>query len=405
MADVIEQDKMRDQQLQDLLEQYGGDRSLQKEEVIYGVYDNTNKSLFTRINDFLIDHSKISLKSKAYFFHLMSVMIDAGIPLLQALQILKRRENNPHFARIIATLHHAVTRGQTLSVAAERFPKVFSASEIGVVKSGEAVGRLNEMLARLSVQLDKNNELKMKLTSASTYPVIVIGVLILVGVAMLVTVIPSLLELLEQSGLQYSDYPAATRFLIALSDGIQSYWWAIILGLLTVWGLFQVYVRTATGRFKWHYFLLRVPVLGSLLRKVYVLQFVRMLGILVDAGLPVIKSLQIIASSLNNELYKLKVWQLIAAVQKGQKISDNLQTSPFLFSETVTHMISIGEKTASLALISEKVGDHYDREISHSLRRLTSLFEPLMIVLVGISVAFLALAVLSPIFKITQTIS
>jgi len=407
MPDVLELEKKKDQKLHKLLEQYGGgqfDSDKKDIEVIYGIYDNSTEPFMTRLNDWLIDHSKISLQDKAYFFHLLAVMIDAGIPLLQSLQILKRREENKHFRRIIATLHHAVSGGKTLSNAMARFPDAFTNAEVGVVKSGEAVGKLNKMLIRLSTQLDKNHELEMKLYSASIYPVSVIITLLIVGTAMMIWVIPNLLGILTDSGLPPKEYPLPTKILVALTSALQGYWWAFIIGALMFWGIFQIYVHTTVGQFKWDYFKLRIPIIGTLLKKVYVLRFIRLLGILVSSGLPVLKTLKIIATSIDNELYKLKTWEIIGKVQQGQKISENLESSPFLFPDTVSHMLSIAEKTASLGSISEKIGDHYDREINHSLKRLTSLFEPLMIIMVAMAVALLALAVLLPIFKLTQII-
>ncbi len=405
MPDVIQQQNFNNQEVNDLLQRYGGQSErAETQEVIYGIYDNSAAPFWVRANDFFIDHSKVNLKTKSYFFHLMSVMIDAGIPLLQSLNILKKREENQRFRRVIATLHHEVSQGKNLSDAMSRFADVFSEVEIGVVKSGEAVGRLNDMLNRLSIQLEKNHTLQMKLVSSAIYPVAVIVTLLIVGTGMMIWVIPNLLDLLKQGGLDPSEFPFTTRVLVSFTEFIQVYWWAVLIGLLAIWGVFQVYINTTIGRFKWHYFKLKFPVVGLLMRKVYVLQFVRLLGILVDSGLPVLKTLQIIATSLNNDLYTMKTWHLIGKVQQGEKISANLETSPFLFPDTVSHMLSIAERTASLGTISEKIGDHYDREIDHSLKRLTSLFEPLMIVIVGLSVAFLALAVLTPIFKLTQVV-
>jgi type IV pilus assembly protein PilC len=149
---------------------------------------------------------------------------------------------------------------------------------------------------------------------------------------------------------------------------------------------------------------LKFPVIGVLLRKVYVLRFISTLGILVESGLPVIKSLEIIAQSLSSQLYSLKTWEVISRVKNGEKISGALMDTPFLFPETVTQMLAVGEQTASMGKISEKVAEHYDREIDHSLKRLMSLFEPIMIVLVGVTVAMLALAILTPVFKLTTLV-
>jgi type IV pilus assembly protein PilC len=405
MSEKFILEQKNNQELFKLLDQIGQSNSeTQKEEVIYGVYDNTNAPITTQINDWLIDHSKVSLKDKAYFFHLMAVMIDSGIPLLQSLDILTKREKNLRFRRIIATMHHTTESGKTLSEAMSRFPQIFTDAEIGVVKSGEAVGKLNDMLNRLSKQLDKSYELEMKIFSASIYPIMVLGTLILVGGAMMIWILPNLLGILTESGLPPENYPLPTKILLGTTNFLTNFWWIVLIALAIFWATFKIYTQTSMGKFRFDYFKLRLPIVGSLLQKVYVLRFVSLLGILINAGLPVVKTLQIIAQSLDNELYSLKTWQIIGQVQEGGKISESLEKSPFLFPETVTHMLSISEKTAAIGSISDKISDYYNQEIDHSLKRLTSIFEPLMIIFVALLVALLALAVLLPIFQLTESV-
>ena len=360
--------------------------------------------LFTRIDDFLIDHSRVPLEEKAYFFHLLAVMIDAGIPLLQSLEILANRAKSERFHRTLDTIIFSVSQGRRFSEAMSRFPDVFGDMEVGVVKSGEAAGNLERMLFKLSDQLDKSHALQVKLVTAAVYPIVVLVTLVLVAAGMLIWVIPSLVGLLKEGGLQEADFPLTTKILISISAAMQYYWWAILLGGIIAYMLFKVYKSSDNGRFKWDLFRMKIPVIGVLIRKTLVLRFVSMQGILFEAGLPVIDSLKIIATSLNSELYKLKTWEVIAKVQQGQKISDSLADAPFLFPETVTQMIGVAEKSATVGLISEKIALHYDREIDNSVKRLTSLFEPLMIIMVGLSVAILALAILTPIFQLSQLV-
>ena len=375
-----------------------------KETVVYGLYDNRNASVFTKIDDFLIDHTKISLKDKAYFFHLLAVMIDAGIPVLQALKILSGKTENRRFQRIINTLSHSTSTGNSLSDSMARFPDAFTDAEIGVVKAGEAAGNLNKMLFRLSDQIERSHELQVKLVTAATYPVVILITLIGITIGMMVWIVPTLLNLLIEGGLTEAQFPIATRILLAVSSFTSSWWWAVILFAMIMFGVYKVYKSTEVGNFQTDYFILKIPVIGVLIRKVLVLRFISLLGILLEAGLPVIKSLQIIGASINSAPYEAKTREVIKKVQEGEKISENLRKSPFLFPETITEMINIGESTASIGTISEKIAKHYDREIDHTLRRLTSLFEPMMILVVGIIVALLALAILMPIFSLTEIV-
>lgn len=390
--------------IQELLSSAGRKQPKQRRQVIYGLYDRARQPLWVRIDDFLVDHSRVPLEEKAYFFHLLAVMIDAGIPLIQALKMLAGRTKHERFRRVLNTCAYSVTQGKKFSQAMARFPDVFGEMEIGVVKSGEAAGNMDKMLFRLSDQLDKAHELQTKLITASVYPVIVLIVLVLVAAGMLVWIIPSLVDLLREGGLQDEDFPFATRFLIGLSAAFTSYWWAILFAVIIGFMGFRVYTQSDSGRFKWDLFKLKIWVIGELRRKVLVLRFVSMLGILIESGLPVVQALKIVATSLNSELYRLKTWETIAKVQKGEKISQSLAESPFLFPETITQMLGVAEQTASIGVISDKIAAHYDREIDNSLKRLTSMFEPIMIVFVGATVAILALAILTPIFQLSSLV-
>ena len=375
-----------------------------KETAIYGVYDNRKASIFTKLNDFFIDNTGVSLKEKAYFFHLMAVMIDAGIPMLQTLKVLANKTENLRFQRILNTLSYSTSSGASLSDSMARFPDVFTDAELGVIKAGEAAGNLNKMLFKLSEQTEKSHALQVKLITAATYPIIVLLVLVGVATAMMIWIVPTLINLLEEGGLSQDQFPTATKILIGISGFIGSYWWLILIVVLVIYLLYKVYRGTEVGKFQSDYFKLRIPVVGSLMRKVLVLRFISLLGILVESGLPVLKTLQIIGGSIDSAPYRVKIWEVIKKVQAGEKISTNLEDAPFLFPETVTQMLNIAEGTAAIGSISQKIADHYDREIDNSLKRLTSLFEPLMILFVGMVVALLALAILMPIFDLTKLV-
>lgn len=393
---------IQDQKYVDLLKQ--SSKTDPRRAVIYGLYDNSSLGMFERLDDFLIDHSKISLQEKAYFFHLLAVMIDAGISLITAINILASKTDSVRFARILNTIAYNLKQGSNLSTAMSRFPDLFGDMELGVIKSGEAAGNLDKMLFKLSAQLDKSNDLQIKLVTASIYPIAVLTVLLVAATGMMVFVIPSLIDLLKQGGLKEEDFPIMTKVLIGISAVLVSYWWAIIIGVLVIYFLFKIWKESEAGKYQWDITKLRLPVLGVLLRKVYVLQFISTLGILMESGLPVIKSLEIIAQSMPSQMYSLKTWEIIAKVKNGGKISESMTDTPFLFPETVTQMLGVGEQTASMGRISEKISEHYDREIDNSLKRLMSLFEPIMIVFVGVTVAMLALAIMTPIFKLTSLV-
>lgn len=375
------------------------------ESVIYGVYNNSDKGLWVQINDFFIDHSKITLKDKSYFFHMLAVMVDAGIPVVQAVKSLAARSENQHFQRILNTIAHSCDSGATFSDAMTRFDNIFDELEVGIVKSGEATGNLNTMLFKLSEQLDKKHDLSMKLWGAAVYPIAVLLVLALVTTGMLIWIFPSLLDLLKNGGIADNKLPLATQILIGFQTAIIGYWWLILLMIFGIYGLFNMYVNSANGAVSWDYSKLEFPVVGQMIRRVQVFNFISMLGILIDSGLPIITSLKITGNSLSNRIYKLKVQEVLDQVKNGRKISECLRGSEYLFPGEIVEMFAVGEASASIGKVCRKIGDQYQREIDNSLKKLTSVFEPVMILIVGVFVALLALAIMAPIFNLGSNIN
>ncbi len=388
----------------DLLAEIKSIRGIKEDNVIYGIQDNEDKGIFTRMNDFLINRSKIGLKDKSYFFHMLAVMVDAGIPVVQAVKSLSARSENIRFRRVLNTIAYNCEGGANLSESMSRFEDVFDEAEVGIVKSGEATGRLDIMLFKLSEQLDKKHDLQMKLFGAAVYPIAVLIVLILVSIGMLVWVFPTLLNLLKEGGISDKSLPLPTRMLIFLQNGVVNYWWMIAIVVFGGYGLFSMYIHSDYGALRWDYRKLHIPIVGTLLRKIYVLRFVSMLGLLMESGLGVIKSLKIAGTSLSNKVYKLKAQEVINVVRAGGKISESLQDTQFLFPPEVVQMLRVGETSATLGGISQKVADQYQREIDNTLKKISSVFEPAMILVVGVFVALLALAIMAPIFNLSSSI-
>lgn len=377
-------------------------RESQDEGIIYGVYNNADKGIFVKINDFFIDRSKITLKDKSYFFHMLAVMVEGGIPVVAALKSLAGRTENLRFQRILNTIAYNCERGSDFASAMSRFEGVFDEAEIGIIKSGEATGRLGAMLFRLSNELDRRYDLSLKLWGAAVYPMAVLAVLILVAVGMLVWVFPTLLNLLKEGGISETKLPFATRILITVQSALVNYWWLILIVLFGLYGMFYFYIKSDYGAVRWDYFKLKIPVVGKLLRKVYVLKFVTFFGLLVESGLDVIRSLKISSGALANRVYKLKIQEVINSVKNGGKISQSLRDSEFLFPPEVAQMLSVGESSASLSKVSEKIADQYQLEVDNTLKKVSAVLEPVMILFVGLMVAILALSIMAPIFNLTS---
>jgi type II secretory pathway component PulF len=375
------------------------------DDFIYGVSDESTRSFSQRVNDFLIDHSKVTLKDKSYMFHMLAVMVDSGVPVVQAVKTLANYTDNMRFRRILHTIAHNCEGGAKLADAMSRFEDVFTEAEMGIVRAGEETGRLDVTLFKLSSQLDQQYELNMKLWSASIYPIAVLAVLIVVTVGMLLFVLPSLLTLLTEGGMTIDKLPMATRVLMSIQKAFTDYWWLMLIILGMAYGFFSVYIGTDYGAVKWDYVKLRLPIIGKLLRKIYVLRFVSMMGLLIEAGIPVIRVLKVTGNAVSNRIYKLEIQQIINKVKTGAKISESMADAEFLFSHEVVEMIKVGESTAQLAEVTTKVANQYQREVDNTLRKVTALFEPIMILFVGLFVALLAVAIMAPIFSLNSVVT
>lgn len=392
---------MEEFSINEVLDNLGEARDDKEEPVVYGVTDRSTQPFWVRFQDFFVDRQKIPLKEKSYFFHLLSVMLDAGIPMLSGLGILAEKSTHPHFKRILYTVAHYVKTGQPLSEAMAKFPNVFDETEIGVIRSGEAIGRLDEMLARLSAQVERMYEVHLKVRGALTYPVVVMVILLTAVFVVMGFVIPKLEDFFDQGGVKL---PWLTNTLIIVSRFTMDHFLLLTLALFFAVMIAGVYANTGSGRLRVDYWKLKVPFMGDLIQKGYLSRFVRMLGVLASSGLPVHRALDILSDSMGNVLYRMKLKEVVADVERGSKISASLASTPFLFPETVTQMLSIGENSATLDQAAEKLADHYDQEIEHSVKNMTTLLEPLVIVFVGVAVGVLAFAILGPVFSLSELV-
>ena len=370
--------------------------------VVYGVYNSSAQPFSVRFQDFFIDRKKVGIAEKSYFFHLLGVMLDAGIPVTRALKVLSKKTDNPRFARIVNTIAYDVERGKLVSQSMAKFPDVFKESEVGVIRSGESIGNLAKLLFKLAEQTQRSNSLFMKVRGALIYPSTVIIALLISGAIVVQVVIPQIDQFFRQAKFEM---PFMTQLVLTVGRFMVSFSWliavlAIFVGLLT-----SFYINTESGRRRWDTFLLSAPWINDVIRKVNVARFVQILSLLVEAGVPIHEAIQISSGAMNNRLYQDFLVQLKYQVERGEKIADNLAKAPFLFPETVVAMISVGENSGQLAAISQKLAAHYEEEVEHSLENFTTLLEPLVIVVVGIAVGVLALALLGPIFSLSSLVS
>ena len=358
--------------------------------------------LFNRVNVFLVAHSKIKDNVKANFFHLLSVMINAGIPMVNALHALAQQEaHNPRMMLIIAELVAGVESGKSLSDAVMMYPDVFSEKDVGMIRSGEASGQLAGTLENLADDTMKAYEIKGKIKSAMMYPAVVMVLLICVFIGMMVFIIPKLTELFTGFG---AELPLLTRIVMGISDFMLNQKIALIVGTAAVIFGFMMFKKTEFGKYALDKFKLKVPLLGQLFQKAYLARFSRSLSNLLNSGLSIITTLEIVANSVGNEVYRKKLLLAAEDIKQGIPLAESLSESEF-FPPMILSMMDVGEKTAQLDSILAKVATFYEEEVATSVNGLSKILEPIILVVIGLSVGLVVGAVMLPIMKMSDLAS
>lgn len=370
--------------------------------VVYGVYSSVGQPFSVRMQDFFIDRKKVSVKDKSYFFHLLAVMIDAGIPIMKALKVLSKKTENLRFARIINTLAYDVERGKLMSVSMQKFPDVFKESEIGIVRSGESIGNMGLLLNKLAKQTERTHSLYLKVRGALIYPITVLIALMISGAIVVTVVIPKIGEFFVQAD---AELPFLTEMVLKGGTFFINFMWLFVIGIVFLVLLGTFYAGTESGKQRLDVWALSLTFVGDTVRKLNVAKFIQLLSLLVEAGVPIHEAIRIAGGSVSNSLYKQFLGELRYGVERGEKIADNLAKAPFLFPETVVAMVSVGENSGQLGKISEKLATHYEQEVENSLANFTTILEPVVIVMVGVAVGVLALALLGPIFSLSTLVS
>jgi type IV pilus assembly protein PilC len=344
--------------------------------------------------------SKVKDKELAIYTRQFSTMIDAGLPLVHCLNILAEQSESSNLRAVTASVARNVEQGGTLADSLRKHPRTFDDLFTNMVDVGETGGILDIVLQRLSVYIEKAAALKRKVKSAMVYPASIISVAFLVIIFMLTFVIPAFAAMFKDLG---ADLPLPTQIVIWLSDFVRSFILLILAALVGCVFAFRAYYRTENGRSTIDALLLKVPVFGTLIRKVAVARLTRTLGTLVQSGVPILEGLRITASTAGNKVVEKAVLQCRVSVTEGKTLAEPLKASG-VFPPMVTQMISVGEQTGALDAMLSKIADFYDDEVDTAVNTLTSLLEPIMIVFLGGVVGGLVVAMYLPIFKLVTLI-
>jgi type IV pilus assembly protein PilC len=339
----------------------------------------------------------VSDKDIVVFTRQFATMIDAGLPLVQALEILSTQVENKTMAKALTAIKGDVEAGSTYADALRKHPKVFTELYANMVAAGESGGILDTILNRLANYIEKAMKLKKKVKGAMIYPIVVSTIAVGVIAVIMVFVVPTFAKMFATFG---SKLPAPTQFVMTISNFVAGVGGLIVLILLIALAVAFVQIRkTEKGRAATDAVFLKLPIFGILLRKVAVAKFTRTLGTLISSGVPILEGLEITAKTAGNKVIEYAVMEIRQAVSEGKTIAEPLMKSG-VFPPMVTHMISVGESTGALDAMLGKIADFYDDEVDNAVSNLTAMMEPMLMVFLGGSVGFIVIAMYLPIFKL-----
>jgi type IV pilus assembly protein PilC len=343
---------------------------------------------------------KVTTRDVVIFTRQFSTMVDAGLPLVQCLDILGKQSDNPTFGEKILSVKSNIEMGNNLSESMRKFPEIWDQLYCNLVEAGEVGGILDIILRRLAEYIEKAEALKKKVKSAMVYPGAIVSVAVLVVAFLMIFVIPSFAAVFSQGG---AELPGPTQIVMNVSDFFQNQWYVMIGGLIAFFFTFKKVYATRRGRIEIDRMALKLPVFGMLIRKVSVAKFTRTLGTLISSGVPLIEGLDICARTAGNSIVEIAVIKTIEAIKEGETIAAPLAREK-VFPAMVIQMIDVGESSGSLDKMLAKIADFYDEEVDAAVDGLTALLEPMLMVFLGCVVGFIVVAMYLPIFKMGDTI-
>jgi type IV pilus assembly protein PilC len=339
-------------------------------------------------------------KDLAVFTRQFSAMINAGLPMLKALSILEQQTESSVLRSTAEAVRLDIERGSSLSAALAKHPKVFNKLYVALVRSGEAGGVLEMVLDRLAANMEREVQLRQRVRSAMTYPVVVLAFVFLIMLAMLLFIVPQFKDIYATLG---GTLPVPTLILLRVSEFLKKFFIPVMAAIaIGIW-LLRRWIQTEKGRMVWDRFKLRVPIFGPLFRKTALARFSRTLGMLNKSGVPILQGLDVVQEAVNNAVVAESLRDVARAVKEGESLAKPLGRHP-VFPPMVVQMLAVGEETGSLDTILEKVANFYDDEVTATVDALTSIIEPIMIFFVGGAVGLSVIALYLPMFNIINLI-
>ena len=343
--------------------------------------------------------NRVSSLDKILFAKDLSLMVRAGLPIREAIAAVKDQSESPYFRKVLDGIIKNVENGQPLSYCLSQYPKVFDGLYINMIKVGEESGCLEENLNYLVMQIEKNQALQGKVKAAMTYPSFILGAVTILGVALIRFILPEIIPVFSSLKIEL---PLMTRVLIAITDFLEHYGLQFLVGVIAFIAAVGAVARLRPVKFLIHKTALKIPIFGAIFRNVSLSYFSRTLGLLLKSGMPIVSALGIIQKTSSNLVFQSEMEELAAEVRRGGSLSDYLKERKGIFPKMVSRIIGVGEKTGRLEETLLYLGDFYDVEVDRATKQLSSIIEPLLLIIIGITVGFISLGIISPIYEITR---
>lgn len=360
-------------------------------------------TLGERLKQYLLYNASIPLTQKVFFTENLKVMVHAGLSISEALNTLALQAESKNFKRIITIVREDVEQGRTLSLGLSKFPKIFPSIFTSMIQIGEVSGTLENVLQELTMQMKKDYELRSKVKGAMTYPVVILVAMLGITTGLLTFVLPKLLGVFKEFG--NVKLPLATRILITISDFVQAHGVLVAIGFVAFVIGFIAFARTRVGRSIVHRGIITMPLIGPIAKKVNLARFSRTVSGLLKTDIPVVQSFNVTSQVLANVHYSAAVRDAAERVKKGETIAKSLGNYPKLFPPLVVQMVLVGERSGTVDELLADIADFYEQQVDQILDNLSSVIEPVLILALGGMVGGIALAVITPIYALTQSIA
>lgn len=361
------------------------------------------KSLSTidKINAYLLTLQRVPLKEKLFFVQHLVPMLRVGISLPKGLRTLSKQSGNKFFKSILAEVAEKVDSGETLANSIKPHKKVFGELFVSMIETGEVSGNLEKVLEQLYLQMKKEHHLISKVRGALTYPTVILVAMFGIMTFMFVVVIPQMTEIFTEMNV---DLPLATKILISVSNAIANNLLMALIIFVVAILVFIRTIRTKKGKYAFHCFILKMPIVGPIVKKINLARFARNISSLLKTDIMIVKSFQVTANVLGNLNYRNAILDMSEQIKKGEKLYDTVQKYPKLFPPVVQQMIDVGEETGELDTILMELAEFYEGEVDQIMSDLPSLIEPLLILVLGVGVGGIAAAVIMPMYSLSSTI-